>query len=412
MTGPRDGAGGRSRLALGGVGRYAAPLLAVVGLVIVAIVTIQLLGGNLPLSGGSRGDGDVVGPDRTPAPSNVVVIDPGVKFPGSITYAKGGNIWVQAGKDARQVTSSGNDSMPSWAPDGRSIYYVTTVYERSEWFIDGSLRKYNLYYPNLMQVAADGSGRPEQLATGRYVRNARAWFYWIRQPTPSPDGRSLAVLSDQPDPQRSDTVLQFYDLRTKRYTRAPVGEVQPLGHQDPAWRRDGQVLLYVRNARDGARGAPAIYRYDTSTKKTSAVTGPGYLEPSFSPDGRYIAATQTSAFGTDVVILDATRGRVVLPLTKDGSSWGPVWSPAGDSIAFLRIEGQIVDLWMVKLDGTAPDWTVSKPIALTRVSGLEGASRPSWFIPPAELPPAPSSGPSQPASPSTTPAASGASAGP
>ncbi len=44
------------------------------------------------------------------------------------------------------------------------------------------------------------------------------------------------------------------------------------------------------------------------------------------------------------MILDAANGRELLRLTDDGASWAPVWSPAGDAIAFLHIEGQIVDL--------------------------------------------------------------------
>ena len=58
--------------------------------------------------------------DATPAPSNVVVVPPEVevKVPGSIVYAKAGNIWVQTGKDAKQLTTGGDDSMPSWSPDG------------------------------------------------------------------------------------------------------------------------------------------------------------------------------------------------------------------------------------------------------------------------------------------------------
>ena len=83
------------------------------------------------------------------------------------------------------------------------------------------------------------------------------------------------------------------------------------------------------------------------------MTGPGYLEPAFSPDGRYIAATKTSSFGNDLVILDATNGRELLRVTNDGASWAPVWSPVGDSIAFLHIQGQIVDLKLARLDGRA-----------------------------------------------------------
>ena len=83
-------------------------------------------------------------------------------------------------------------------------------------------------------------------------------------------------------------------------------------------------------------------------------------------------------------------------MTNDGASWAPVWSPAGDAIAFFHIEGQIVDLRMAVLDGRAPDWTVKEIKDLTEVSGLDGSSRPDWFIPADLLPATPA--PSVPAS--------------
>ena len=124
------------------------------------------------------------------------------------------------------------------------------------------------------------------------------------------------------------------------------------------------------------------------------MTGPGYLEPSYSPDGKYIAATKTSSFGNDVVILDASNGREILRVTTDGASWGPTWSPIGDAIAFLHISGQIVDLKQARLDGAAPNWTVKDITPLTEVSGLDGESRPDWFVPADQLP-APSPAPSR-----------------
>jgi len=119
------------------------------------------------------------------------------------------------------------------------------------------------------------------------------------------------------------------------------------------------------------------------------MTGAGYMQPSYSPDGRYIAATRTTALGTDVVILNAGNGNELLRLTDDDASWAPTWSPAGDAIAFLHIVGQTVDLRLAKLEGTGPTWTVGETVDLTEVSGLDAASRPDWFIPAALLPAAP-----------------------
>ena len=373
-----------------------APGLSLLGLLVVAVLTLGFMGGNVPLLGSSSG-----GPNRTPAPSNVVVV-PEVSFPGAIVYAKAGNIWIQEGGDARQLTSGGQDSMPSWAPDGQSVLFVRTTEEQGLWPAQGTDRHYRMDVPALMRVAIDGAAEPEVLLTGRIKREERSWFSWIRQPALSADGKTIAMISDGPDPTERDSVLQFFDLTTEERTVPDVPETAPLGHQDPSWRDDGRYLLYVRNGRSGSRGAPAVYRWNVAEGETVQITGAGYLEPRFSPDGKFIVATRTSAFGNDVVILDGAHGRELLRITDDGRSWAPVWSPAGDAIAFLHIDGLIVDLKMATLVGAGPDWTVGETVDLTQVSGLDGGSRPDWYVAPEDLPATPP--------PSVAPSPSGSSA--
>ena len=113
------------------------------------------------------------------------------------------------------------------------------------------------------------------------------------------------------------------------------------------------------------------------------------MQPAYSRDGRFVAATRTTTLGTDVVILDPRTGSELLRVTDDGASFAPTWSPTGDGIAFLHIVGQTVDLRLVRLEGTAPAWTVGETVDLTEVSGLDAASRPDWFIPAGLLPPTP-----------------------
>lgn len=402
--------GTRDPYGIGPVSGYVGPVIAIVALLIIAFITIGLAQGQLPFSSGTSGTngggGNGGGPAASPAPSNVVIVEPEVTFPGSIVYGKAGNIWIQTGKDAHQLTDGGNDAMPAYSADGQWVYFIRTVVGKGKFPGGGGNRTwYDLETPTLMRIKPDGTGA-QRLLTGRFVQGTSTWFYWLRQPTPSPDGKTVTVISDGPNPLQSDVIVKSFNLATKQLTSLNLPESGSLGHQDPAWRPDGRILLFVHNGRELTRGAPQIYRFDAVTKKAFKVTGPGYLQPSWSTDIHFFAATRTDSFGTDIVILD-TSGKEVLRVTDDGHSFSPVWSPAGDAIAFLHLSGTSVDLRMATLDPSSGHWAVSKTVDLTKVSGLDGASRPSWFIPASEMP-APTTAPSP--SGSAAPSDSGSSA--
>lgn len=388
-------------------GTPVAPILATVGLLLVGVMTLNLLNGQLPFVSGGDGDGPGGGPATTPAPSNVVPVpteDPLTRTAGTIVYAKAGNVWIQQAGRATQLTDAGTDSMPSISPDGAWVYFVRSRAENGRWVVQGRERIYQLSIPALMRVSIEG-GEPGTILDGRLRDGTRTWAAWIRQPVVRSDGRLIAIASDLPNPERSNVTLKLFDLETEQLTALDVPEVVPLGHQDPEWRPDGAILAYVKNDRQGATGRPELWTYTLETKRSRALTGPGYLAPNYSRDGRWIAATKTSAFGTDVVILEARTGNEVVRLTTDGRSWSPVWSPAGDGIAFLHSGGQVVDLWLLPLSGSAGRWEVGEPVPLTDAAGLDGASRPDWFIPERELPPLPTPRPSASAaaSPSAAP---------
>ena len=95
---------------------YVGPVLALVALFVVGAITLSLMNGQLPFRLGSNSPGgNDGGPARTPAPSGKVIVEPDVAFPGTIVYAKAGNIWIQTGNEPRQLTSSGLDAMPSFS---------------------------------------------------------------------------------------------------------------------------------------------------------------------------------------------------------------------------------------------------------------------------------------------------------
>jgi len=393
---------------------FLAPGLSALGLIAVAALSLGLLTGRLPgisLGGDDQSGG---GPFRTPTPSNVVVVDPRADVPGTLVYAKAGNVWVQRGDRATQLTNGGLDSMPAISPDGDSVYFIRTVPEVGRWRVNGLSRQYKLEIPSLMRVRTDGAGEPESLLEGRVKAGSYTWSFFLRQPAISPDGIKAAVITDGPDPTKKDVVLQVLDLKTLKLTDLAAPEESPLGHQDPAWSPNGRYLLYVKNVRDGTRGAPQIMRYDTTTGKSTAITGSGYTTPAWSPDGRFIAATRATAFGTDVVILDAKRGTELLRLTNTERSFAPAWSPIGDAVTYLEIDAGVTDLWLARLDLSGPLAVDGERLRLTVSAGLDPGSRPGWWIP-AELIPTPPPTPAPSAAPSgaaqgvsATPAGSGA----
>ena len=395
---------------IGNLAPFMAPLLSLFGLGVVAVATVFALTGQVPFLGspGVSGGNTYVPAGRTPSASAPPQVNPAIQIEGSLVYVKAGNLWIQTGNTARQLTNTGRDSEPTWSPDGSWVYFIETRETKGRFPADGVVKNYDLLYPVLCRIHPDGTGR-EAVLSGLYKSGpggAYTWFWFILDPAVSPDGTRVAVVSDGPDPTKSDVVLQFVDLRTKQLTNAGLPENPPLGQQDPAWRADGRYILYVLNARNGSAGAPAIWRYDTTTKTATAFTSAGYTGPEWSPNGRYVAAVHTTSLGTDVVILDA-KGTEIAQVTTDGRSWGPTWSPDGTQLAFLRLSDTTVDLQLATLQRSANgDLSVVKIDPLTTFSGLDGNSRPAWWGPAPSPAPSPSAAPSPSSSPDASPSPS------
>jgi Tol biopolymer transport system component len=394
-----------------------ASLLSLVGLVLVAVLSYGLLGGSIPnpLPLRKLAAGDVAG--RTPNP--IVPYTPVAAQPpsvlGTILFVKAGNIWSVTGADQlTQLTFSGTDQTPTWSPSGRVIYFIHVDSKKTQvpcqyiaagGCVPGSAVNYTLEYPVLSRMAATAGAAVTPIQSGLYSLPAGGqYFYGIWQPDLSPNGKTFALVSDSSNPFTDSVALSLLPVGGGQVTRLGVPEAYyygfGLGQNDPQWSPDGSLIAYTYNDKSGSYGAPRIALYSIKTKTASFLTANDYAQPSWSPDGRYLAAVRTSPRGRDLVILDAHTGKLLVQLTHDARSFAPSWSPAGDQIAFLRAEGTTIDLQLITLGGSAPDFTVAKEEPLTSQSQLDGTSRPAWFIPPSEIPTPP------PATPA--PAASGA----
>ncbi|MDQ3871620.1 MAG: hypothetical protein M3301_08415, partial [Chloroflexota bacterium] len=276
-------------------------------------------------------------------------------------------------------TSGSNLSSPAWSPDGRAIYAVETRRTPARAPYQGRDESYTLYYPLIVRMRPDGSGRTvvkdSLYSLGRSP--GHRWFTWLRQPDVSPDGKTFALLSDAPNPTRRDVTLSLMSTRGGEVRNLNLPEDPPLGHGDPDWSPDGTTIAFTRYFGRAAAGEPRIAVYTLASKRFRDLTRRGYAEPSWSPDARYVAAVRTDARGRDVVVLDARNGNELARLTRDGSSFAPTWSPDGRQIAYLRADGQGVDLRLITLSpGTSVRAASDKPVTADRE--LDGTSRPAW----------------------------------
>ena len=385
---------------------WLAPGLAVVGLVLVAIVTAGLFLGRLPF-GTLPGVGPTLRP--TPNPSTVV---PAKKTDvrGTLLFVRNGDIWSASGTELTQLTKTGADSSPSWSADGQWIYLIETREKKGVTFpYQGTPSGYTLHYPVIVRMHPDGTGR-DDVADSLYttgVGGRYTYHVWYLEPAPDPKGKRIAIVSDGPNPVGRDPVIQLMSATGGKLTNLALPYTPQLGLADPTWRPDGGALAYTRYDRVGLDPAHRIAIYDIVTKQVRVLTAPGYTQPAWSPDGRYIAAVRWTTTRRDVVVLDAKTGTEVLAVTDDGHSWAPVWSPAGDVIAFLSASGEAIDLETARLVRSGSIYAVAERLPITQDSILDGTSRPSWYVPPDEMPtPSPLPSATTSASPSTSPSAS------
>ena len=299
-----------------------------------------------------------------PTPSNVVEVPsievPGIEVPGTLVYAKDGNIWIQSGEQATQLTSPGkgvNDSMPSFS-GGRQVRLLRP-HPAGRRQVEHRRRRQGL---PARRADADAGQRRRAGDTTRLLDG-------LVEP-----GRHLQVERVHPRagrlarrPLRRDGDRPARPDEERRHAQA----VRPQDRQDQATSartRSRRSATRIRRGSPTAAGsctcsttatAPRARRGSTPGTPTPArprgrSPGPATSIPSWSPDGKYIAATKTSAYGTDVVILNAATGAELARLTDDGNSWAPAWSPRGDQIAYLHVAGQVIDLRMAQLEGTGP----------------------------------------------------------
>ena len=240
------------------------------------------------------------------------------------------NIWIvpTAGGTSIQLTQSGHDSSPVWSPDGKTIAFLSSRSGTSQVYL----------------LSMDGGeAQPfTHLSTGADI------VKW------SPDGKTIAFTSGVYPDCKDDACNRTRDEeKEKNKVKAHVAEHLLYRHWTH-WNDGKRSHLFVVAA-DGS-GAPrdltAGANYDVPPDQRG---GPGDLN--FSPDSKEICFTavtdpvEATSTNGDLFVVPVAGGEAKRITTQKGFDGEPTYSPDGKYIAYHAqlTPGYESDRWRVML---------------------------------------------------------------
>lgn len=255
------------------------------------------------------------------------------------------HLWMTRwdGTGSVQLTSRAKESetTPRWSPDGRWLAFISSRADELEddalWLLD----------------RRGGEARKLEGITGSV-----ADVVW------SPDSKTLALVIDDPDPDRKANAAASAALPSAVKpgtatppTTSPGDMPPPSDSRKPDEKRPKPIVIDRFQFKQDVEGykrtqRKRLWRYDLATSQVSRLTNGNYDEvlPAFAPDGRTIAFV--SKHGTDpdrtynwdiytiASNVAAAEPHAVTTFEGDDADpdWNsyPAWSPDGHSIAYLQ----------------------------------------------------------------------------
>lgn len=276
---------------------------------------------------------------------------------------------------ATQVTRGRFDAEePFWAPDSRSLFFVSAAGEGSGlWSVGAAggrpelllenvnhaaidpsgsklalLRTDNTLYQRLWWAAADGSGLVEE-TRGAFGASGFGLGGQLRF---RPDGRYLLVwvFTARQGPQQSTSAYYLLPLEPGGAVREVLTGVPSSANLQPvSWLPDNRHV--VVGIADVAGTTRHLWFADTESTALWPLTSTHTNEtwPAVSPSGRQIAYASEEV---DFDLVTIREDGLIRPLLATArNEMDPAWAPGGDQYAFVTDRVGPMEIWIRSRDG-------------------------------------------------------------
>ncbi len=232
------------------------------------------------------------------------------------------------GENLTRLTSDNSiNLLPRWSQDASKIYYTT----------------YRWGNPDMFEIDLKaGKIRPFTTIQGLNIPGGL-----------SPDGLTMVMtLSRGKDPN-----IYSLDVASRELTKL----LKDFGvSSSPTWSPDGKQVAFVSDR----SGNPQIYILDMATGNTRRLTRMNWCDsPSWSAsgDGIVFSGRETPRESLNIFITDLTGSQIRRLTDKAGSNEDPSWSPDGRFVAFTSTRRGRREIFMMDADGSAPHPLVDLP---------------------------------------------------